>query len=101
MGHFTLARLRARLRKGDSAFPRISAQPLSEPLLNMHGISDQSCVVFTLVAQLGLSSESKPSPELSQCEKKNIAIKKLYHVETKNVHPQWPSGSMYTLKNLK
>ncbi len=22
--------------KGDSAFPRISAQPLSEPLLNMH-----------------------------------------------------------------
>ncbi len=31
-------------------------------------ISDPSYRVFTLVAQLGLSSESKPSPELSQCE---------------------------------
>ncbi len=32
------------------------------------GISDPSCMVFTLVAQLGLGSGSEPSPELSQCE---------------------------------
>ncbi len=38
------------------------------------GISDPSSRVFTLVAQLGLSSESEPSLELSQCEMPHCEI---------------------------
>ncbi len=33
-------------QKGDSAFPRISAQPLLEPLLNMHTTFYMSVITY-------------------------------------------------------